>query len=801
MAVILFIVAGILLAGSKSPLRESVTHYLSGEGSWGVDFNEDSPVYRQIFVPAHTNVRQIGFVVEWEQAADIDENSAAVTAEIADRDGNVVKNVDVAQAQLKSGVYSEVTLNCTMKRGALYELRLKSHMESEIHPALNVCGTEYRLAENREFIGENESADTQILAEYVYDDALQIPRYLKAMLLVLLTALGIAIGLPKSKRVRFAAAGVLLVVGPIWLGRELELLLPTNVLLPHAMKWNLGLMYLFEIIILLFTQSFRFTTVFCNVVLTVLYCANYFVHAFRGTYLKANEFTAIRTAANVVGKYDLKPTPDMAMCICTAAVLVCWGMCVGTGGEKDGQGRIRERRIKIICHMVTAAAAIALTVLAGHFLVDTDLLEAHGFNYYSGINQEYTYYFDGYLVGSMINIRYNRVSPPEGYSAKRVEEILEQYRGKNGESAGKDNGQPGSEELPHIILIMNESYSDLRVNGNLELSRENLSVLHSLKENTIKGYVNASVLGGGTANSEFEVFSGCNMGFLPDSYYAYEQAVTGPLNTMITNLKENGYTAYSMHPEKSTNWRRNDVYRYLGFDKSLWKEDFAGAEVIHSGVSDAATFEKVEELFENREQGEKLFIFDLTMQNHGYYLNSHVKRTVEAMNVDCDEADIYLSLIYETDRAFGELIRYFEAQDEKVIICMFGDHQPKFFAENFYEDIYRQTPGLSDTDKTLNLYKTPFVIWANYDIEEAEGLDIGMSYLGILLQETAGVEITPFGRFLEKQMAEYPVITVNGYVDRDGNYQNWSGDGTEFSEYRMIQYNYLFDKNKVEWGF
>ncbi len=423
-------------------------------------------------------------------------------------------------------------------------------------------------------------------------------------------------------------------------------------------------------------------------------------------------------------------------------------------------------------------------------------MQEHGFSYYSGINQEYTYYFDGYLVGSMLNIRYSRVTPPEGYSAERVEEILEEARGK---AQGPEDGN--AEELPHMILIMNESFSDLRVNGNLELSRENLNFIRGLRENTIQGYVNASVLGGGTANSEFEVFTGCTMGFLPDSYYAYQQAVTGPMDSMITNLKEAGYTAYSMHPERALNWRRNVVYDYLGFETSLWKEDFAGTEVIHSGVSDAETYRKVEELYENRKQGERLFIFDLTMQNHGYYRKTNVARTVEASNVDCDEADIYLSLIYESDRAFGELVEYFENQDERVIICMFGDHQPKFESETFYEDIYRQTEGLSEEDKKRNLYKTPFVIWANYDIPEARGLDISMNYLGVLLQQTAGVELTPYAAFLAEQMEDYPVITVNGYVDSGGNYSNWSGEKDEFLDYRMLQYNYLFDRDTVDWGY
>lgn len=88
------------------------------------------------------------------------------------------------------------------------------------------------------------------------------------------------------------------------------------------------------------------------------------------------------------------------------------------------------------------------------------------------------------------------------------------------------------------------------------------------------------------------------------------------------------------------------------------------------------------------------------------------------------------------------------------------------------------------------------VIWANYDIEEQIGMDISMKYLGGLL-ETAGIPRSPYFQFLSVLRKEYPIITVNGYVDADGNFSAWSGENTEFLEYRILQYNYLFD-NLVE---
>ena len=347
---------------------------------------------------------------------------------------------------------------------------------------------------------------------------------------------------------------------------------------------------------------------------------------------------------------------------------------------------------------------------------------------------------------------------------------------------------------------MNESFSDLRVLGNLQISEENLAFFNSLEENTIRGYVNASVLGGGTANSEFEVFTGCSMGLLPPSYYPYQQCIAGEMPSLISDVQKEGYTAYSMHPERAGNWNRERIYRYLGFDDSLWGEDFPDAENLHSGATDLETYKKVEEVYENRKPGEKLFVFDLTMQNHGGYLYSDVERSVTATNVSSEEADIFLSLMQNSDDDFRQLVAYFEKETEPVLICMFGDHQPKL-DDSFYESVYGQTQGLTEWDKRLSRYKTPFVIWANYDIPEQSGIDISMNYLGVLLADTAGIKTSPFFDYLRQYMAEYPIITVNGYQDKDGNYYDWSGENAEHEEYRILQYNYLFDRHMVEWGF
>ena len=60
------------------------------------------------------------------------------------------------------------------------------------------------------------------------------------------------------------------------------------------------------------------------------------------------------------------------------------------------------------------------------------------------------------------------------------------------------------EEMPNIIAIMNESFSDLNVVGDLQTSEDYMPFIRSMTKNTIKGQLLVSPFGGYTCNTEFE---------------------------------------------------------------------------------------------------------------------------------------------------------------------------------------------------------------------------------------------------------------------------------------------------------
>ncbi len=602
----------------------------------------------------------------------------------------------------------------------------------------------------------------------------------KLVVLGLVTWCAIMVRIPE--KLKAIAGAVLAAVAPWVLTFWLEKMSDKITSVPYeVVLYNIGVAYLIEVILLLLTMSFRAGITATVSLLTLFYTVNHFVFLFRGKAFTPNDLLAWKTAAGVMGNYDFTPNNIMvvAWSYFVLFVVLAWktGKRAGVGGgERKYWGKVP---VTLAVRLVCMAGGILLAIGGYRLLVQEEFWEKRGVivdNGFSGL-----FYSDGFLVSSCIELSRDDVKVPEGYTEEGAAEILRGYAGENSE-----------EDLPHIIMVMNESFADLRVWGDLRLNEECMPFFNSLEENTVRGYVNASVLGGGTANTEFEVLTGASMGLLPPYYYPYQQCIKEGTRSMVSVLEREGYKTYSMHPESRDNWNREKVYEYMGFDYSLWREDFPDSEVIHAGVSDRATYDKIIEIFENRKSDEKLFIYDVTMQNHAGYTHLELEKNIYAPDLNFRDLDMYLNLVKISDDAFRDLIGYFEKCEEKVIVCMFGDHQPAFDSTLTYDVVCADTEGLDAADVLMNQYKTPFVIWTNYDTASEEDLDISMNYLGAMVLEQAGIRSEPLFNYLNTLRRQWPIITVNGICDSVGNYIPWREEEGRLDGYRQVQYYTLF---------
>lgn len=157
------------------------------------------------------------------------------------------------------------------------------------------------------------------------------------------------------------------------------------------------------------------------------------------------------------------------------------------------------------------------------------------------------------------------------------------------------------------------------------------------------------------------------------------------------------------------------------------------------------------------------------------------------MNGDYPLTEQYLTTLHNSDAALEVLISYFQQIQEPTVILLFGDHQPAIEQE-FLEELYgKKIEDLSLEEKQRE-YIVPFMIWANYDIEEREFEKISANYLSTLLMETAGIELPQYNKFLNNLYFEYPVINVNGIINSFGENKELEDAETEekMNMYREI---------------
>ena len=357
---------------------------------------------------------------------------------------------------------------------------------------------------------------------------------------------------------------------------------------------------------------------------------------------------------------------------------------------------------------------------------------------------------------------------------------------------------------PNILAIMNESWADFEDFGNLTLTESPMNYINSVS-NAIHGHAYTSVFGAGTSTSEFEFLTGNSMNFLPSGSIPYQQYILGPTDSLATLLKGYGYETRAFHPGEQTSWQRNIAYPRLGFDSFKCGEDMDVPQTEEHGyVSDDSDFEQIIWEFEHKDESTPLFLFNVTIQNHGSYTVEDYPAEVQLADEPgaYPKAEQYLTLANKTDEAFKKLIDYFSAQTEPTILVMFGDHQPSVEQE-FLDKAYGVTQDEMTMAQYMDKFKVPFIIWANYPLTGDSTKITSLNFLAQYVLRNAGIETSAYGKYLWNLQKTIPAMTFAGYFDSEGNAYSHL-DTTKFTplikDYERIQYNNLFggDERQAE---
>lgn len=514
-----------------------------------------------------------------------------------------------------------------------------------------------------------------------------------------------------------------------------------------------------------------------NLTLIIAHCAvmvfagaNYFVYAFRGNEITFGDFKSLATGLSVASNYQFSLNAQAVNVILLSAIF-----CAGAA----------KIRIKLKKPWAMRAVCISLIVLSCSYVArETE-------NIVTETWEQKGTYRNGYLLNFALSIRDSFVEKPKGYSSEAVAGIEKEY-GEN------DAGETG--EKPAIIVIMNESFADFRVLGDIETNRPVMPFFDSLQENTTKGFALASVYGAKTPNSEWEFLTGNSMAFLPSGSVAYQQYVEEEnAYSLVDTLKKENYDCVAMHPYYATGWSRNTVYPELGFDEMYFLEDFDQSRLMREYVTDEALYDKMIERYERGAGDKNLFIMGITMQNHGGYRDyyDNFRSDVYAANALYPDVSQYLSLARQSDLALQKLVEYFSNEDKPVVICFFGDHQPSLNTAFYRKLNGKGISGLSISELEA-FYQVPFFIWTNYESESETKEHASLNFLSTMLLKKAGIALPPYNRFLSDLMEEVPAMNARAYYSkRTGRYVHYGKGKAEeelwIEKYRILQYNGLFD--------
>lgn len=555
--------------------------------------------------------------------------------------------------------------------------------------------------------------------------------------------------------------------------------------------FNFLLIGILELIFIVITNRVRLGTDIWAFICVMFNIVNHFVYEFRGTPAMASDIATVGTALEVADGYKIQFNFYTTVALVMLFDFIMLGRVIKC-----------EPVFKKVSHRLCGIAVMAIVSVTGFSqLVMTDMVSNRGL-YLSLFNPMRSYQQYGSIACFTRSIKLSVPEKPNGYSLKKVEEITSKYT--------SDTVDP-NKKRPNVIAVINEAFSDPQILGDIETNEDYMPFIHDLMKNgnCVSGTTYASIVGGQTANTEYEFLTGNSMAFLPKGTVAFQLYLRHAMPSLVTELKSEGYTGNSAtHLQKARNYNRDKAYPLLGFDKFY---DYTNMIVpfvkMRNNATDQCTYDNITHDYEQQRKSTDApyFGYTMTIQNHSSYdvpFDNFDDKRIVVENADAPDLGYYLSLIKYSDEMFENLINYYKNTDEPTVILLTGDHQPRIHDESMDSITNGEWRNWND-EEMMRRYEVPFLIWANYDIDKKTVEKTSMNYLQTILMETIDGELTGFQKFQQDLQKEIPVLTSNGYWGADGKFYSVDDKNSPYydliQEYAMLQYNDMTDyKNRVE---
>lgn len=502
----------------------------------------------------------------------------------------------------------------------------------------------------------------------------------------------------------------------------------------------------------------------CVTISGLLALLNLALLQFRGTALQWQDIGSWRAALNVAGGYRLALSPKIVV----LAVLWLWMLAALHWAGGLCAGAPRSAGFRAALGLGAAAAGVLLWV--------SPLIPA------SGVTSSYISTQNAFVANLFLQSRDLPLKKPKNYEAQLQQ--LGQYSSDAGTKVA---------ETPDIVVIMNESFADLRCYG-AQIAPEIYRDWDEILARSAHGTAYSSVFGGNTPNAEYEFLTGDSLLFYTGTPIPYETAIRQDVPALPGLLAQLGSGTVAMHPNEGIVWSREQVYPKLGFERSVFLPEYENTDQIRRFVSDRANYTQVLRVLEEADGPQ--FLFNVTIQNHGSYEEEDFADLNALLDsrTGCSQACQYLTLVKESGAALKEFLQQLEQRPRKTYVVFFGDHQP-WVDEAFYS----QYESGQDAQEHLR-YQVPYFIWCNQSQEEQQLPLCGLNDLQLYLAGQAGLPLTGYQKLLAQVAQRYPVVCAQGVMAADGSWldEKQIAEDDLLNLYRTAVYAHMNEPERLE---
>lgn len=407
-------------------------------------------------------------------------------------------------------------------------------------------------------------------------------------------------------------------------------------------------------------------------------------------------------------------------------------------------------------------------------------------------DQKENYASNGFAIAFALNVPMAKVKAPPAYSDDVLDAIY---------SSGVA-GVAMPEQKPDIIVVMSESFWDPTLLPQTKITPDPLPNVRANRS----GSMFSPEFGGMTANVEFEALTGFSNAFLPYGSIPYQQYVRGPVPSLATFFRSQGYETTAIHPFEGWFWNRKHVYDAFGFDRFYSIENLPPMKSRGPLVSDESL---TDEIIRRADATDRpFFTFAVSLQGHGpYEPNRYWDAKVQVQSAASYSAtksiQTFAEGVADADRSLKRLMDWAQKRERPTVIAFFGDHLPPLnqgYTETGF--LKEPVPERREAPDALALHReTPLVIWSNKTGPMKDVGAISPSLIPLKVMQLAGIKHPYYTGFLSRVDAKYDVIERHLLISHSGlPTPDWSQAkkiDPLINDFRLLQYDAMFGKQRT----